>query len=94
MKTARRSTSNRVEAYVASVLDGTLPSCRMVVLACERYRRDQERDDIYMDWPAVNKVVRFAGILNADHGETCQILGHAEEGSRRGERRVDAGGHI
>lgn len=69
MKTARRSTSNRVEDYVASVLDGTLPSCRMVVLACERYRRDQQREDIYMDWPAVNKVVRFAGILKHFKGE-------------------------
>ena len=39
-------------------------------------------------------VIGFTGILDADHGEACQILGHAEEGSRRGERRVDAGGHI
>lgn len=69
MKTARRSTSSRVEAYVASVLDGTLPSCQMVILACMRYRNDQDRDDIYMDWQAVNKVVRFSGILKHFKGE-------------------------
>lgn len=69
MKTERRSTSSRVEAYVASVLDGTLPSCQMVILACMRYRNDQDRDDIYMDWQAVNKVVRFSGILKHFKGE-------------------------
>ena len=63
------STSNRVEAYVESVLSGKLPSCRMVQLACERYRADQKRTDIRMDWSAVNRVVTFAKILKHFKGE-------------------------
>lgn len=63
------STSNRVEAYVEAVLSGTLPSCRMIILACERYRADQKRDDIRMDWQAVNRVVAFAKILKHFKGE-------------------------
>ena len=69
MSRKRVSTSNRVEAYVEAVLSGTLPSCRMVILACERYRADQKRDDIRMDWQAVNRVVAFAKILKHFKGE-------------------------
>ena len=63
------STSNRVDAYVEAVLTGKLPSCRMVQLACERYRADQKRTDIRMDWTAVNRVVTFAKILKHFKGE-------------------------
>ena len=63
------STSNRVEAYVEAVLSGKLPSCRMVQLACERYRADQKRTDIRMCWSAVNRVVTFAKILKHFKGE-------------------------
>ena len=63
------STSNRVESYVEAVLTGELPSCQMVVLACERYRADQKRTDIRMDWSAVNRVVTFAKILKHFKGE-------------------------
>ena len=60
---------NIVNEYVADVLSGRLPSCRMVVLACQRYLDDWKRDDIYFDWKAVEKFVAFSSSLKHFKGE-------------------------
>lgn len=65
----KASTISRVHRYAAAVRDGSLPSCRMVRLAVERWYRDWERDDIYFDEKAFNKVVRFSKILKHFKGE-------------------------
>lgn len=54
---------------MADVLSGRLPSCRMVVLACQRYLDDWKRDDIYFDWKAVEKFVAFSSSLKHFKGE-------------------------
>lgn len=60
---------NIVNEYVADVLSGRLPSCRMVVLACQRYLDDWKRADIYFDWKAVEKFVAFSSSLKHFKGE-------------------------
>ena len=54
---------------MADVLSGRLPSCRMVVLACQRYLDDWKRNDIYFDWKAVEKFVAFSSSLKHFKGE-------------------------
>ena len=64
-----KSTISRVHAYAKAVRDGSLPSCRMVRLAVDRWYADWEREDIYFDEKAFNKVVRFSKILKHFKGE-------------------------
>ena len=65
----KASTISRVHRYAAAVRDGSLPSCQMVRLAVERWYKDWEREDIYFDEKAFNKVVRFSKILKHFKGE-------------------------
>ena len=60
---------NVVSEYVADVISGRLPSCRMVVLACQRYLDDWKREDLYFDWKAVKKFVAFSSSLKHFKGE-------------------------
>ena len=64
-----KSTISRVHDYAKAVRDGSLPSCEMVRLAVDRWYADWERDDIYFDEKAFNKVVRFSKILKHFKGE-------------------------
>ena len=60
---------NVVSEYVADVISGRLPSCHMVVLACQRYLDDWKREDLYFDWKAVKKFVAFSSSLKHFKGE-------------------------
>ena len=43
-----RSYSIRACDYADAVLDGTIPACLFVRLACERFIKDLDRTDIYL----------------------------------------------
>ena len=67
--TKKINVENVVSEYVADVISGRLPSCRMVVLACQRYLDDWKRDDLYFDWKVVKKFVAFSSCLKHFKGE-------------------------
>lgn len=67
-KTVNRITS-KVQAYVDSILSGSVPSCETVRLACERWNNDWKRKDLYFDEAAVGKFYRFATNLKHYKGE-------------------------
>lgn len=67
--TKKINVENVVSEYVADVISGRLPSCRMVILACQRYLDDWKRDDLYFDWKAVKKFVAFSSSLKHFKGE-------------------------
>lgn len=67
--TKKINVENVVSEYVADVISRRLPSCRMVVLACQRYLDDWKRDDLYFDWKAVKKFVAFCSSLKHFKGE-------------------------
>jgi phage terminase large subunit-like protein len=46
--------------YANDVLEGKIPACRYVKLACERYLSFFERDDMYFSPEAADRVVNFA----------------------------------
>lgn len=64
-----RDIQNVVSGYVADVLNGRLPSCNMIILACQRYQDDWKRTDIYFDWQPVVKFCAFADSLKHFKGE-------------------------
>ena len=64
-----RDIQNVVSGYVADVLSGRLPSCNMIILACQRYQDDWKRTDIYFDWQPVVKFCAFADSLKHFKGE-------------------------
>lgn len=45
--------------YANDVRDGTIPACRYIKLAVERFFNDMERDDLYFDYDAVEKFCNF-----------------------------------
>ena len=67
--TKKINVENVVSEYVADVISGRLPSCRMVILACQRYLDDWKREDLYFDWKAVKKFVAFSSSLKHFKGE-------------------------
>lgn len=50
----------RLKAYVAGVLDGSVPSCRMERLAVERWCADLKRGDLYYDEAVFNRFCSFS----------------------------------
>ena len=46
-------------AYPKAVLDGTIPSCNLIKLACKRYLSFFERDEFFFDAKSVDRVVSF-----------------------------------
>jgi phage terminase large subunit-like protein len=47
----------RADRYINGVLDGTILAPKLIILACERHRRDLERTDIYYDKEEANRQV-------------------------------------
>ena len=45
--------------YADGVLDGSILACNYVGLACERFKKDLERDDLYLDQAAVEHFCAF-----------------------------------
>lgn len=59
-----------VEQYIQDVLDGTIPACKWVKLACQRHVRDlEELDGFYFDPGAAQLVINFFGLLKHSKGE-------------------------
>ena len=58
-----------VHQYAASIRDGSLPACKMVRLAVERWYTDWERDDLYFDVRDFNTFVKFSRLLKHFKGE-------------------------
>ena len=56
----RTKDDRRLESYVSGVLDGSIPSCRMVVLAVERWMKDLERQELVYDPAIFNKFCSFS----------------------------------
>ena len=54
---------SRAHRYADDVLSGVIPSCQLVQLMCMRWKKDLQRDDIYLDRTAANKVCRFMELL-------------------------------
>ena len=57
---SRKTNLERVEAWCAGVLDGSIPSCLLVRKAVERWRSDLAREDLFFDESAFNRFCRFA----------------------------------
>lgn len=49
----------QARAYAEGVLSGQIISCQLIILACMRWKRDLERDDIWLNEKAANRVCRF-----------------------------------
>lgn len=62
-----------VSEYVADVLSGRLPSCKMIIAACQRYQDDWLRDDLYFDWVLVRRFCAFAASLKHFKGELAGL---------------------
>ena len=54
---------SRARSYSRRVISGEIPSCQLIVLMCQRWERDLQRDDIYLDAKAANRVCRFMETL-------------------------------
>lgn len=52
-----------MNTYAQACLDGTIPVCKLVKFACKRHFADLERDDIYFDETAADRVVKFIGLM-------------------------------
>lgn len=50
-----------VQDYCNKVLDGSIPSCLMIVKAVERFRDDLKDPDIFFDMKAFDKLCQFSG---------------------------------
>lgn len=57
--TASASVFPDVDEYARGVLDGEIPACKWVRLACERHFEWMERDDIYFDYKAAKRCCEF-----------------------------------
>ncbi len=70
--------------YQADVLDGTIPACKWVRLACERNRRDLDRQDTkafayYFDPAAAAKICGMAEMLPHVKGPKAKIIGEDDD---------------
>jgi phage terminase large subunit-like protein len=61
-----------LEEYVANVLVSDQPANRLVRLACERHRRDLERDDIAFDVAPVQDWLEFTRGLKHPRGDAAE----------------------
>lgn len=71
--------------YQARVLDGSLPACKWVRLACERNRRDLDRQGsgvfpYRFDPEKARRICSFAELLPHTKGPKAQIVGQDDEG--------------
>lgn len=71
--------------YQAAVLDGTIPACKWVKLACERNRRDLDHQSspefqYYFDPAAGSRVCQMGEMLPHVKGPKAFICGQDEEG--------------
>jgi phage terminase large subunit-like protein len=53
------SARDRVSHYVTSVLESRIPTGGLIFAACQRFERDLNRTDLYMDWDSVERLSAF-----------------------------------
>lgn len=54
------ATLDRIQGYVSRVLLDIIPSCETVRLACQRWKDDLQREDLYFDEDVVVRFVKFS----------------------------------
>ena len=54
------ATLDRIQGYVSRVLLDIIPSCETVRLACQRWKDDLQREDLYFDEDVVSRFVKFS----------------------------------
>lgn len=74
--------------YQVDVLSGVVPACKWVQLACERNRRDLDRQEsegfpYRFDFEAGRTICRFAEMLPHVKGDLARIVGYAVDGDER-----------
>lgn len=57
--------------YNEDILTGRINSCKNIKLACERFKKWFERDDIYLDYEEVDKRIRFVSKIKHFKGKTA-----------------------
>ena len=60
MEDPRLNLQQRVTRYVDGVISGEIPSCRTIILACQRFTRDMANPDLFVDWPVLTDFNNFA----------------------------------
>ena len=55
--------NSNYKEYAENIINGKIPSCKYVKMACERYLSWFERDDIYFDEEGVERVINFISKL-------------------------------
>lgn len=70
---------SRARSYSRRVISGEIPSCQLIVLMCQRWERDLQRDDIYLDAKAANRVCRFMETLKHFKGVLARKLLRLED---------------
>jgi len=56
--------------YCDDVLSGRIVACQNIILACKRYKEWFKRDDIYMDYEAVDKRIKFVAKMKHWKGKS------------------------
>lgn len=59
------------QTYASDVMSGKIVACQSIILACRRYLDWFDRDDIYFNSDAVDRVVRFVTKLKHYQGKTA-----------------------
>jgi phage terminase large subunit-like protein len=70
------SARDRVSRYVTSVLESRIPTGGLVFAACQRFERDLNRTDLYMDWDAIERLAEFFDrltLVGDDSGKTFTL---------------------
>ena len=55
--------NSNYKEYAENIINGKIPSCKYVKMACERYLSWFEREDIYFDEEGVERVINFISKL-------------------------------
>jgi len=66
------STNHPAVQYAQDVVDGTIPACKYIILACKRYLRMveiAEAREWYFDADAAQRVIDFSGYVTPSQGE-------------------------
>ena len=69
----------RAHAYADRIISGEQVSCQLIQLMCIRWKRDLQRDDIYLDRTAANRVCRFMETLKHFKGLLARTLLRLED---------------
>lgn len=68
LKTTMKNIASKYTDYANKVLNGEIPACEYIKLACKRYLSFFERDDMYFDAKSVDKVDNFCSKLKHSTG--------------------------